>query len=383
MFYYLKDGDPEIDGMLRSVCETGGEARQITDFSISFRDWPETQARAEESVATAKRRPRSERHRNTKKLVYRVQYNRFRRLFETEKDAVAVAWNGITGTRRAFMAAAADAGRPRLYLERAPLPGRVTVDPVGINQLNMLPRDPQAFRDWGARDPSRTGRDWLRLREIMTARKSKRADVGQSEAEAAYDGPFLFCPLQVPDDTQIRQFAGWVRDIEHFIDLLAQACRHLPEGWTLRVKEHPSSKIPLGEALAAAQTTSGSRLIIDNQTDTFQQVAASHGVVTLNSSVGLQAFFYEKPVIVLGEAFFRMPGLVHPADTADEFNALFAKPDGLGYDADLRNAFMTYLDQVYYPKVEKDSGGDVRVLPDLVRPKIDAALHGAATALHS
>ncbi|MCA8882425.1 MAG: capsular biosynthesis protein [Rhodobacteraceae bacterium] len=370
-YYYLKDGDPEIDSMLASVCEIGGGVGQMTDLSIRLRGYPETRQRAEESLATAKRQPTSERHRRTKRWVYSVQYNRFRHHFETTPGSVAVAWNGITGTRRAFMAAARDAGRPTVFLERAPLPGRVTVDPVGINQLNGLPRDGAFYLDWAGNDPVRCGRGWLELRAKLQARPTARADVAQGGGDASLVGQnYIFCPLQVPDDTQIRQFGGWVGDIERFIALLSDAVDSLPEGWHLRFKEHPSSKIPLGHLLADLTARHGARVVVDNQTDTFFQVDHSRAVITLNSSVGLQAFFFEKPVLVLAEAFFRLPGLVTPVDSAADLSAAFAGAGTLDYDAGLRNAFMNYLDQVYYPQVETGSDGRPRVAADLVRPKL-------------
>ncbi|WP_193140420.1 capsular biosynthesis protein [Meridianimarinicoccus sp. MJW13] len=370
-YVYLKDGDPEIDSMLASVCEIGGGTRQFSDLSIRLRGYPETRQRAEEAVATAKRPPRSPRHRNAKIWIYSVQYNRFRHHFESHEGSVAVAWNGITGTRRAFMAAARDAGRPTIYLERAPLPGRVTVDPVGINQLNSLPRDAGFYRDWAGDDPDRAGPGWLALREKLQARASARADVGQGSGDTGLAGQkFIFCPLQVPDDTQIRQFSGWVRDLEHFIELLTEAAADLPEGWHLRFKEHPSSKIPLGAALERAKAAQPDRVVIDNQTDTFFQVDRSQAVITLNSSVGLQALYFEKPVIVLGEAFFRIPGIVTPVDNAAALGRVFAKAGSLDYDAGLRNAFMNYLGQVYYPEVETGPDGHPKFKPDLVLPKL-------------
>ncbi|QDY69786.1 capsular biosynthesis protein [Qingshengfaniella alkalisoli] len=372
MFYYLQDGDPEIDGMMRSVCETGGGGKKVRDISISLRDYPETADRAAESVATAKRPPRSERHRKTKTFIYRVQYNSFRRRFERDPDSIAVAWNGLTGTRRAFMAAAKDAGRPRIFMERAPLPGRVTVDPQGINQLSCLPRQSDFYLDWANGHDTRNGKAWMELGKKMTARASKRTDVGQAANAAGLDQQkFIFCPLQVPDDTQIRQFAGWVGDLDRFIEVLAGASEHLPEGWHLRFKEHPSSKIPLGEVLSAAAKAHPGRIVIDNQTDTFRQVDASAAVITLNSSVGLQSFFYDKPVLVLGEAFFNFEGLVKPVHSPGHLAEFFEVPRLLSYDERLRDAFMNYLDQVYYPEVTLGSDGKPVVNPENVRKKIE------------
>lgn len=371
IYTYLRDGDPEIDAMLMSVCEIGGGAvHKLTDLSLRLTGYPETALRAAASLTTAKKPPRTRAVAFLKASLYSAQYNRFRAYFEGCPHGVAVAWNGIKGTRLAFMAAAKDAGRPTVYLERAPLPGRVTVDPQGVNQQNSLPRDPDFFRGWAAGAPERAGDGWKAMKARLTARASKRADVAQGRENALGDGPFVFCPLQVPDDTQIRQFSGWVGPIESFLDILSDAVASLPDGWHLRLKEHPSSKISLKEHLDAMRARHGDRVVVDNRTDTFLQVERARAVVTLNSSVGLQSFFFDRPVILLGEAFFRLPGLVNPADSREHVSEIFAGIAAIDYDAPLRDAFMNYLDQVYYPHVVEGPDGLPRVTPELVLPKL-------------
>ena len=369
MFYYLRDGDPEIDGMMESVCRTGGSTRCISDMRWRFIDYPETAERAAQSLKHAKHQPRSRNTRALKTKLYSVQYNWFRRLFERDPEAVAVAWNGLTGTRRAFMSAAKDAGIPHLYMERAPLPGRVTVDEVGVNEENGLPREIGFYRDWADRENGH-GDGWRLLKDLLTARKAaRRTDVGQAAAAADLSAqPFVFCPLQVPDDTQLKMFGGWVKNVTRFIDLLELAAEALPEGWHLRFKEHPSSRIPLTEYLENAAAAQPGKIVIDNATDTFQQVAASRAVITLNSSVGLQSFWYDKPVLVLGRCFFRIPELVTPIDSTTHLFRTFRDIEMVRYDPAARDVFMNYLDRVYYPKITRDGG--VGVEPDLVLPKI-------------
>ena len=68
-----------------------------------------------------------------KALLIRLQYNGARRLFARHPGAVAVAWNGLGGSRQAFLLAARDAGLGTLACELAPFPGRITVDPRGVN----------------------------------------------------------------------------------------------------------------------------------------------------------------------------------------------------------------------------------------------------------
>ncbi|PWR01432.1 capsular biosynthesis protein [Meridianimarinicoccus roseus] len=370
-YIVLRYGRADPDALLDGVASLGGPVSHMSATSLRLAGYPETTDRAAACLATARRQPRSGLHRALKRRLYAVQYNAFRHRFESDARSVAVAWNGITGTRAAFMAAARDAGRPCLYLERAPLPGRITVDSVGVNQSGSLPREADFYRDWAAGAPDRASSGWRAMAPQLVARAPKRGDVTQGAAQADLAGrPFVFCPLQVPDDTQITQFAGWPGTLQGFLDALDTAAASLPDGWHLRLKEHPSSKIPLTGALTRIAARHGDRVVIDNATDTFAQVAAARAVVTLNSSVGLQAFFFDKPVIVLGLAFFRIDGLVTPADSTDHLATIFARIGEEGFDPALRDAFMTYLDRVYYPRIETGPDGAVRVVPDLVLPKL-------------
>jgi capsular polysaccharide export protein len=251
---------------------------------------------------------------------------------------VAVAWNGLGGSRQAFLLAARDAGLGTLACELAPFPDRITVDPVGVNaESSVMTADVSSF------DP---GDGWRAMGTGLTARASRRADVGQGHGVP--EGSYLFCPLQVPDDSQVTLFAGWTGGMSGFLQALTQAAPHLPHGWHLRVKEHPSAKTPLTDSLQPLIATG--RVVLDNATDSFAQLQGSAGVVTLNSSMGLQAFFYDKPVLLLGCAFYARQGLVTLAPDQPSLNAAFAAADSLTFDPTLRARFMNWLDQVYYPR---------------------------------
>ena len=65
--------------------------------------------------------------------------------------------------------------------------------------------------------------------------------------------------------------------------------------------------------------------------------------------MGLQALFHDKPVIVLGRAFWVLPGIALQAKDQDGLDAAFANPDALTFDLGARARFMNWLDQCYYP----------------------------------
>lgn len=358
MIVHPREYDRRKEAIFAAVARaTGLRPRALPVIGLSFRPLPESRARAAEALARAKRQPKNPVMRRLKHLLIWAQYNWSRRFFARHPGAVALCWNGLTGSRRAFMEGARDAGARRLFAELAPLPGRITLDPAGVNAENSMPRDPAFYTDWARGQAGLALQDWRRLGAGMTARPSRRADVGQRAAGDLSAAPFLFVPLQVPDDSQIRLFSGWTGGLEGFLAALGEAARALPEGWQIRVKEHPSARASLAGPVAAARDASGGRIVLDNDTDTFAQVAASRGVLTINSSVGLQAFFHDRPVIVAGEAFFAIPGLVTVADSAEALRTALAGAEGLAFDGLLRDAFMSWLDRVYYPPLTETEAG--------------------------
>lgn len=357
-----------------ALAEAEGSARRLPVIPLSFRDWPETSARVTTALTRAKRQPKGALARWLKRQLLRGQYNWARAYFTRHPDHLALAWNGLTGSRMCFMQGARDAGAPRLYAELAPLPGRITLDPAGVNGEGSVPQDPAFFRHY-ATTTDTTG--WRAIGAGLVARVSRRADVGQGTG-ALPDAPFLFCPLQVPDDSQLTLFAGWCGGMAGFLAALTEAARHLPEGWHLRLKEHPSARTSLAPLLAPLLATG--RAVLDNGTDSFAQIAASRGVVTVNSSMGLQSFFHDRPVITLGRAFFALPGLVTPAADQQALNSLFASPGALAYDAALRAAFLTWLDHVYYPRFDSPADAPPRHDRDAFAAKLALARDFAKSA---
>ena len=75
------------------------------------------------------------------------------------------------------MDGARDAGARTLYFELAPLPGRLTADPCGVNYASGLPRDIAPYRAWLRDAPTP---DWRAVgREIQQRRPANaRVDVG-------------------------------------------------------------------------------------------------------------------------------------------------------------------------------------------------------------
>ncbi len=373
MIVYPEEFNRRKQALFEALAQADGGRRRFWLAPMGWRDWPETEARVALALARAKKPGRSALARWLKRRLLRAQYNGARRYFTRHPDHLAVAWNGLTGTRKLFLDAARDAGAPVLHAELAPLPGRITLDPAGVNAESSVPREAGFFRDWlAAQGP---GADWRAMGAGLQARPSRRADVAQ-ETGALPDTPFLFCPLQVPDDSQVRLFSGWCGGYAGFLAALTEAVAHLPEGWHLRLKEHPSARESLAGALQPLLATG--RAVLDNSHDSFAQLAQARGLVTLNSSMGLQAFFHDKPVIVLGRALFDLPGLVTRCAGQADVNAAFA--GGTGFDPALRAAFMTWLDRVYYPRFDPAAPDAAALAPWIARARASQSVRSREKA---
>lgn len=344
--------------------------RFIDSLSGRNRDYPESRSRAAVALETATRRPRAAWLAALRIEILRRQYNAVRAHFERNRDEVAVTWNGLVSTRSIFMMAARDAGARTLFLERGPFPGTITADPVGVNYANGLPREPTAYRAWAVAHPDELGR-WRPLAERLMQRPATAPPQPGDVEAPPLSGPFVFVPLQKQGDTQLRFFGNLCVGVPETIELLAAAAGALPPGWHLRIKEHPSDRRRFGHMIARH---AGRRIYLDNATDTFVQVRASQAVLTVNSSVGLEAMLLEKPVIVMGRVFWALPGLVQQATTAEELRSVLADPTSVVPDAALRDAVLSFLWTRYYlmlpyhpTKGEKLSAEDIEKLRERVK----------------
>lgn len=328
---------------------------RFVPMALVVKDYPETAERADVALSTATKVPNNPILIALKRYMLRKQYNWSRRFFERNTSKIAVVWNGLNGSRRAFVDGACDAGARTLYFELSPLKNRATIDPNGVNFLNYLSRDGQAYIDWGRTKGSDA---WRQVKFTITARSGSNTSSDSGNAKLLSD-PFIFLPLQVPGDSQLRLFGGRHRTVDQVIEAVTKASQFLPQGWYIRVKEHPSAEVSYAELI---KSLNNPRVVLDNTTDTFAQVEASMAVLTVNSSVGLEAMFFDKPVIAMGDCFWAVPGIAELCQTHEELVEVFLKAETLQFDQQARHGFLSYLVDEYYPKLDNfDTHGFLRL----------------------
>lgn len=357
---YVEKGKKRL--LMERFLGLGGNLRWIAVPGLSLHTYPETAESVERALHTALRKPRTAVARRLKAALLGLQYNWLRRRFEADPELVVCVCNFLKGVRQIFADAALHAGNKRLFFELGPLPGTMTVDPNGVNAMNSLARAGAPYVQWQRESGVEAGA-WRSLHADLRARKRTAGEPVLASGRG--EGPFVFVPLQVPGDSQLVTFGGAYRAVEDFVGILVRAVDALPEGWHLRLKHHPSSAQRFDGLVPA--DLKGWRVIFDDEADTFDLVQRSRAVLTVNSSVGLESFFFDKPVLAGGEAFWNFAPLGHPVPDLPALREAFSQIEAVTFDLDVRDAFMNYLVQVYFPRVIMGDKGPMLSRQDVMR----------------
>lgn len=262
-------------------------------------------------------------------------------------------------------------------------PDYVTLEVGGVNAASPIPRDPAFYRELNAEPlptPQPTGQSFSAVagaaityslarsighpryphyrhhRSIAPVRQGLKWANGAWRkwwyrfteramqdflAAPEQHKRFFLVPLQVYNDSQIRRHSHY-KDVGTFIhEVLVSFAQHAPAEQLLVLKHHPLDR-PYNDytRLIAVEAerlgiTDRVHYIHDQHLPTLLKHAS--GVVTVNSTTGLQALYHGTPVIPLGECMYAIEGLVHPGP----LDSFWANPGPV--DAELFQRFRTYL----------------------------------------
>jgi capsular polysaccharide export protein len=152
---------------------------------------------------------------------------------------------------------------------------------------------------------------------------------------------WFLLPLQVHNDSQILHHSPYP-SVEVMIDEVMEsfACHADSRDW-LVIKHHPMDRAYrdyaafIDERARAHGVSKRVLYVHDLHLPTLLKHA--RGVVTVNSTTGLQALFHGTPVLTLGDCFYAIPGLV----SQKPLKSFWRSPSGV--DAALFQRFRHYL----------------------------------------
>lgn len=278
-----------------------------------------------------------------------------------------VVWNGYKLPESCAVAAAKEIGASTIHCENGPLPGTLTMDPAGINFAGSLTGKPAGFYE--SIDMDREKANLMSHIELQQRplRKAGNGELTQFDQQALPER-YAFFAMQVHDDSQVLLFSPRFRTMESVVPYVAErvAAYNSRTGDTLRlvVKEHPSD---FGRVDYSAMQSMHPEVLFLRARPVRDLIDGARAVITLNSTVGIEALLRLRPVITLGDAFYNVPGLVRHVepneDLADVLGATIDRP----INEALAERFLYFMRYEYLVPVAKDNADRASVEPAVQR----------------
>lgn len=208
-------------------------------------------------------------------------------------------WNGYTGyVANILRLLSCEDAIPGFYMERSFFDGGLFVDVLGVNGESKI-----------------SGLEINEIKELSLYKD--RVETGFFEEKKNYDltDPSVFneadykvfLPLQVQSDTNNILYSPYVKTTRRLILLAIEAVRKINDSFSLNgvliVREHPE-EIDKNLNLPIDETT-----FYYNEGDIKDLVLSSDLILTVNSTVGLEALKFNRPLVTLGRSIYSGKGL--------------------------------------------------------------------------
>lgn len=149
------------------------------------------------------------------------------------------------------------------------------------------------------------GHVWRHVRMAIKSQVLKRHYRDLPEKER-----FIYYPLHVPADVALTLRSPEYLDQLALIDFIA---RSIPFPWKLVIKEHPALVGAVDYRRIRQLLSQRDNVILINPgINNYAVIQQADAVITVNSKSGAEALLVGKPVIVLGDAFYRGCKAVFP-----------------------------------------------------------------------
>lgn len=259
---------------------------------------------------------------------------------KSQPDVVAF-WNGKKYPQNIGVAVSRVLGIQTLFFENGALPDTTAMDFYGLNATATIPKDESFYKNYTS---SKT------LNKNLLTRKEEKKRIKQD-----FDLPqeFIFVPFQVAYDTQIIYHSPWIDTMEQLFYMMDKIASQLKIN--IIFKEHPSDKKSNYSTLHEI-ASKNQYINFANGVETPELIKKAKAIVTINSSVGIEALLFEKKVITLGEAFYAIEPITKNASNEKELNDIINSLDTWSLDTKLIENFLLYLQEEYLlPKNWKDA----------------------------
>ncbi len=254
-------------------------------------------------------------------------------VIEQSQAHVVGVWNGQKLPSRGVCIAARLLDKEVVYFENGLMPNSTTCDWKGVNCHNSLPRAADFYRQ-------------LDSPKALPQTLIPRAPAKQKAkgiSDEALPERYIFVPFQVETDSQIISNSAWIKSMEQLWTHLKEAIERCEDPQLhVVIKEHPS-ELKRFDHLHHLHP----KIKFANACSTQDLILGSLAVLTVNSTVGLESLLLEKPVLVLGDACYAIPGVSvavkNESELCEAINALGSLP----IEDELRKQFLRFTYEYY------------------------------------
>ena len=275
---------------------------------------------------------------------------------------LVVVWNGTNLAPALAVRLAKEFNIETLYFESGQFPNTLEIDSQGVNAASSLSRKKKYF--FVKQVPSKEAlakihgieietRD-LRMDRLTNVVKKRQV---QKQAEIDLPNDFLFLPFQVYTDTQVLINSPNIDNMYELVDICYGALekfnqRNNKDYW-LVVKEHPSDfgRIDYSDLKKKYEDKN---IIFVTDYDVADLIEASQLVITINSSVGIEALLKYKPVITLGKANYNVEGVVNHVSKLNQLPQQIAESIFDEVDYEMIDKFLYYFRYKYLVNGNKE-----------------------------
>lgn len=215
-------------------------------------------------------------------------------------------WNGYTGfVANVLRVVSAARSLPAFFMERGVVPGSIFIDPVGVNGGSSL----RYVDETELRNAPFKAADMALVEAAIAPWMQEHSAV--DDIRARFPGKkIVFFPLQVQRDTNILLYSP-VRTMREVVLAILRDLQESDET-VLVVRPHPEE-----DAGTVLNLPMSDRIYIDRDGNLNDWIRAADVVLTINSTVGLEALFNGKAVIVLGESIYSGKGMTRDTSVKD------------------------------------------------------------------
>ena len=134
-----------------------------------------------------------------------------------------------------------------------------------------------------------------------------------------FSKPYIYAPLHMQPEESVSPRGGVFQNQELIMQMIAA---HIPSGVDIYIKEHPAQgELCRSEEFYHTLLQIPSVKFMPRTTDTFQLMCNAMAVSTVTGTVGIEAIFRGKPVLMFGHRFYQYaPGIyrIHTSDDCRE-----------------------------------------------------------------